>query len=56
MNGQEDDALADDKPVRKPWTVKKLPIKGGSVLRSAILSENDHHTPEWVQVEGQIDG
>ena len=55
MDEYKDDHLAGDKRSKKPWTVKKLPIKGGNVLRAAVLSENDHHNPEWVQVEGKID-
>lgn len=52
MDDRQNDDLVDDEPVKKRWTVKKLPIKGGHVLRSAMLSENDHHTPQWVMVEG----
>lgn len=55
MDGSHNDNLADEPPAKKRWTVKKLPIKGGHVLRSAMLSENDRHTPQWVQVEGEVE-
>jgi len=44
-----------EEPPKKRWVVQKLPIKGGNVLRSAILSECYFRTPDWVQNEGEVE-
>lgn len=54
MDDRNDFYLADEEPVKKRWVIQKLPIKGGSVLRSAMLSELYLKTPEWVQLDGEI--
>jgi hypothetical protein len=56
LDDEKDAPLADDEKAKQSWTVKKLPIKGGNVLRSAMLTRDDRHNPEWVQIEGQIEG
>jgi len=44
--------VLDDKNGKKRWIVQKLPIKGGTVLRSAMLTEDCKNVPDWVQIEG----
>jgi len=47
-------APAAQEPIKKEWVVQKLPIKGGTVLRSAMLIEMYVHKIEWVQTEGTV--
>jgi hypothetical protein len=54
MDDQGNRHLGDGPPKRK-WVVQKLPIKGGTVLRAAVLQNNHWRTPDWVQVEGDIE-
>lgn len=55
MDDRNDFYRDDEQPAKKRWAVQKMPIKGGSVLRSAQLIEIHHHTPQWVQEEGIIE-
>lgn len=55
MDDRDDIDLADDPPKKRKYRVQKLPIKGGSVLRGAVLSNEHKHTPEWVQEDGEIE-
>jgi hypothetical protein len=43
-----------EEPPKKVWVVQKLPIKGGNVLRSAILQSECFRIPDWVHVEGLV--
>jgi hypothetical protein len=53
MNDRRKSDLDDEHP-KKNWVVQKLPIKGGNVLRSAMLTEEYWRKPDWVQIEGEI--
>lgn len=44
----------ENEPQKRKWIVQKLPIKGGNVLRSAMLTEEYWRKPDWVQIEGEI--
>lgn len=54
MDEKDYDALAGNNPRKQKWVVQKLPIKGGNVLRSAMLLDGCKNVPDWVQVEGVI--
>lgn len=43
-----------DGPARREWVVHKFPIKGGTVLRAAILTELYFKPVTWSQIEGKI--
>lgn len=43
-----------DGPARREWVVHKFPIKGGNVLRAAMLTELFFKPVTWSQIEGKI--
>lgn len=43
-----------DEPVKQEWVVHKFPIKGGTVIRAAMLTELFFKPVTWSTVEGKI--
>lgn len=41
-------------PPKKEWLVQKFPIKGGSVIRSAMQAELFFKVVTWATVEGTV--
>lgn len=52
LDGKRALDLLQEEPTKKEWVVQKLPIKGGHVLRSAMLTELHVKQLPWVQIEG----
>lgn len=43
-----------DGPSKREWVVQKFPIKGGSVIRSAMQIDLFYKSVQWSKIEGKI--
>lgn len=55
----DDEYTTDNSPgydgtVKKEWLVQKFPIKGGSVIRSAMQIDLFYKAVTWATVEGKV--
>ena len=44
-----------DGPPKKEWVVQRFPIKGGGLIRSAMVVEQFYRPITWATVEGHVD-
>lgn len=42
-------------PPRKQWVVQKFPVKGGTVIRSAMQIDLFFRPVTWATVEGKVE-
>ena len=43
-----------NEPQKKKWVVQKMPIKGGTVLRSAMVVEIFRAEIKWIEIEDVV--
>jgi len=54
MHDRYPDSNSYDGPAKKEWVVQKFPIKGGSVIRSAMQVQLFYQPVTWAIVEGKV--